>query len=115
MPADCIFCQIIEGNAEGRIIYEDDRAVAFWDRHPVAPIHILIVPKKHIRSVNELRVEDEELIGHLFLVAKQIAHEQGIAKEGYRLSINTGPNAGQSVYHLHVHLMAGRALPIRLG
>lgn len=115
MPSDCVFCKIAAGEADGRIIYQDELATAFWDIHPVAPIHILIVPNKHIDSVNEMSTEDEALIGHLILVAKKIAREQGVAEAGYRLSINTGPNAGQSVQHIHVHLLAGKALPIHLG
>ena len=115
MPSDCVFCKIAAGEVDGRIIYQDELAIAFWDIHPVAPVHILIVPKKHIRSVNEMSVGDEMLIGHLFSVAKQIAKEQGVAESGYRLSINTGSDAGQSVQHIHVHLMAGKALPIHLG
>jgi histidine triad (HIT) family protein len=115
MPSDCVFCKIAAGESDGRILYQDELATAFWDIHPVAPIHILIVPNKHITSVNEMNAEDEALIGHLILVAKQIAKEQGVDKTGYRLSINTGPNAGQSVQHVHVHLMAGKALPIHLG
>ncbi|MGV8025485.1 MAG: histidine triad nucleotide-binding protein [Anaerolineaceae bacterium] len=115
MPSDCVFCEIAAGEVDGRIIYQDELAIAFWDIHPVAPVHILIVPKKHIRSVNEMSVGDEMLIGHLFSVAKQIAKEQGVAESGYRLSINTGPDAGQSVQHIHLHLMAGKALPIHLG
>jgi len=115
MPSDCVFCKIAAGEVVGRILYKDELATAFWDIHPVAPIHILIVPNKHISSVNEMSAEDEALIGHLMLVAKKIAKEQGVADSGYRLSINTGPDAGQSVQHIHVHLMAGKALPIHLG
>ena len=115
MPSDCVFCKIANGEMDGRVIYQDELATAFWDIRPVAPVHILIVPKKHIPSVNEMQKEDEALLGHLILVAKQVAKEQGVDQEGYRLSINTGPNAGQSVFHIHVHLMAGKPLPIRLG
>lgn len=115
MPSDCVFCKIAAGEVVGRIIYQDELATAFWDVHPVAPIHILIVPNKHISSVNEMSAEDEALIGHLMLVAKKIAKDQGVAEAGYRLTINTGPDAGQSVQHIHVHLMAGKALPIHLG
>ena len=115
MPADCVFCKIIASGETENVIYRDELATAFHDIHPVAPVHILIVPNKHISSVNEMTEEDEALIGHLFSVAKKIAREQGVAESGYRLSINTGPNAGQSVHHIHVHLMAGKALPIHLG
>jgi len=115
MPADCIFCKIIASGEADNVIYRDELATAFHDIRPVAPVHILIVPNKHISSINEMTKEDEALIGHLFLVAKKIAREQGVAESGYRLSINTGPDAGQSVHHIHVHLMAGKALPIHLG
>lgn len=115
MPVDCVFCKIVAAGKAGGAIYQDELATAFHDVRPVAPVHILIVPNKHISSVNEMTEEDEALIGHLFSVAKKIAHEQGVAESGYRLSINTGPNAGQSVHHIHVHLMAGKALPIHLG
>lgn len=112
MPSDCMFCKIAAGEGDGRVIYQDELTIAFWDIHPAAPVHILIVPKKHINSVNEVSAEDEALLGHLLLVAKQIAQAQGVSESGYRLSINTGPDAGQSVFHIHVHLMAGKALPI---
>ncbi len=115
MPDDCVFCKIVAAGKTGSVIYQDEMATAFRDIHPVAPVHILIVPNKHISSVNEMNAEDEALIGHLVMVAKKIAREQGVAESGYRLSINTGPNAGQSVQHIHMHLMAGKALPIHLG
>jgi len=115
MATDCVFCKIAAGEIDGRVLYRDELATAFWDIHPVAPVHILIVSNKHIASVNEMDEKDEALVGHLIYVAKQIAKEQGVDQEGYRLSINTGPNAGQSVFHIHVHLLAGRALPIHIG
>jgi len=115
MATDCVFCKIAAGEIDGRVLYRDELATAFWDIHPVAPVHILIVSNKHIASVNEMDEKDEALVGHLIYVAKQIAKEQGVDQEGYRLTINTGPNAGQSVFHIHVHLLAGRALPIHIG
>ncbi|NMC46646.1 MAG: histidine triad nucleotide-binding protein [Chloroflexi bacterium] len=115
MASDCVFCKIAAGESDGRVLYHDERVTAFWDIHPVAPVHILIVPNKHISSVNAMSEEDEALVGHLVYVAKLIAKEQGVDQEGYRLSINTGPNAGQSVFHIHVHLLAGRSLPIHIG
>lgn len=115
MASDCVFCKIAAGEIDSRVLYRDDLATAFWDIHPAAPLHILIVPNKHISSLNEMSAEDEALVGHLVYVAKQIAKEQGVDQEGYRLSINTGPNAGQSVFHIHVHLLAGKPLPIHVG
>jgi histidine triad (HIT) family protein len=110
LPADCIFCRIIDGTAPGEIIYRDDRSVAFRDIRPAAPVHILVVPKKHIVSVNDLDPRDESLVGHLFTVARQVAAEQGIDQTGYRSIINTGPDSGQAVFHLHLHVMGGRRM-----
>ena len=109
----CIFCQIIEKKSPARIVYEDESALAFHTLTPVAPVHLLIVPKKHIASVNDLQPEDEAVIGHLFSVGRMLAEQNGIAASGYRLVTNTGPDGGQSVYHLHVHLIGGRHLPFR--
>jgi histidine triad (HIT) family protein len=111
----CIFCQIISGDRPGEIVYQDDRVIAFLDIHPVAPAHILIVPRAHIPSVNELREGDEPLIGHLFTVARQLAVEKGIDRSGYRLILNTGPDSGQAVFHLHLHLIGGRQMRFPMG
>ena len=92
-------------------MYEDDEVVAFKDIKPVAPVHLLIITKKHIPSVNHLETGDKELIGGLFLVAQKIAREQGVAETGYRLVFNIGPDAGQTVDHLHLHLIGGHRLP----
>ena len=107
---DCIFCKIIAGEIPSTNVYNDDQVTAFRDINPAAPTHILIVPKKHIDSVNELSVEDEPLIGHLFLIAKQLAAQEGIAEPGYRLVINTGAESGQTVNHVHLHLLGGRQM-----
>ena len=115
MPTNCIFCKIIAGERPGTIIYADDQVTAFLDIHPVAPTHILIVPNKHLVSVNDLAVADEPLIGHLFTVARQLAQEQGIDQTGYRLIVNTGPNAGQAVFHLHLHLIGGQRMRFPMG
>jgi histidine triad (HIT) family protein len=112
---DCIFCRIISGEAPGEIIYADEQATAFRDIHPVAPIHILIVPNRHIASVNDLGPEDEPLVGHLFSVARQLAREQGIDDSGYRLIVNTGRNSGQAVFHLHLHLIGGQRMRFPMG
>lgn len=108
MP-DCIFCRIIRGEAPAKKIYEDERAFVFEDIHPQAPTHVLVIPKKHIVGLKEARPEDAEIIGHLHLVAAQIARERGI-EDGYRTVFNVGPHAGQSVFHLHLHLLGGRSL-----
>jgi histidine triad (HIT) family protein len=110
---DCTFCKIIAGQAPAKIIYRDERAVAFYDRAPRAPVHVLIVPVEHIDSLNDLTPEHESLAGHLLLVARQVAEQEGIARSGYRLIINTGRGAGQIVFHLHLHLLGGGG-PMRL-
>ncbi len=107
---DCIFCKIISGDIPSTNVYKDDQVTAFRDINPAAPTHILIVPKKHIDSINVLTVDDEPLIGHLFFVAKQLAAQEGIAEPGYRLVINTGAEAGQTVFHVHLHLLGGRQM-----
>jgi histidine triad (HIT) family protein len=112
---DCIFCRIIAGEAPGEIVYADEQARAFRDIHPVGPVHILIIPNKHIASVNDLQPEDEPLMGHLFTVARQLAQEQGIDRSGYRLIVNTGPNSGQAVFHLHLHLIGGQRMMFPMG
>jgi len=89
------------------IVFQDDEITAFWDQHPAAPIHILIVPNRHISSVNELEVEDAALLGRLMLKAREIATEQGVRDKGYRLLVNVGEGGGQTVFHLHLHLFAG--------
>ena len=106
MP-DCIFCQIIQGRAPATIVHQDEHVTAFLDIRPVAPTHILIVPNKHIHSVNELLPEDEPVMGQLFTVAKKLAEREGIHHDGYRLIVNTGTHGGQIVYHLHMHLLGG--------
>jgi histidine triad (HIT) family protein len=107
---DCIFCRIAKGEVKSNILYQDDKAVAFPDINPKAPVHILLIPRKHIASVSDLTEADEPLVGHLFTVANKLAKEQGIVKDGYRLVINCGPHAGQVVDHLHLHILGGRPL-----
>lgn len=107
---DCLFCKIAKGEIPSKKVYEDDLVYSFWDINPEAPVHILIVPKKHIESVNELKEEDSALIAHIFEVAKQIVREQGIAQNGYRIVNNCGVDGGQTVMHLHFHLLGGRNL-----
>jgi histidine triad (HIT) family protein len=108
--SDCIFCKIIAGEIPSTQVYDDERVMAFRDINPVAPTHILIIPKQHIPSVNDLAPKDEAMMGYLFSVAQKIAAQEGLAESGYRLTINTGPDSGQVVYHLHLHLLGGRKL-----
>lgn len=107
---DCIFCKIVSGEIPSTNVYKDEQVTAFRDIHPAAPTHILIVPNKHIYSVNAITPEDEPLIGRLFSIAKQLAAQEGIAEEGYRLVVNTNAGAGQTVFHLHLHLLGGRQM-----
>jgi histidine triad (HIT) family protein len=109
MPND-IFCQIIEGKAAANMVYQDADVVAFWDIHPRAPVHILIVPRKHIVSVAELTEEDSPIMGKMTLAADKIAKQEGIFDTGFRLIINTGPDSGMIVPHLHMHLLGGRKM-----
>jgi len=109
----CIFCRIIKGDLHAEIVYQDERVTAFWDIHPIAPVHILVVPNQHIESVNTVSQEDDSILGHLIITAGQIAKSQGVENSGYRLVINTGPDAGQSIFHLHLHLIGGRHLSFR--
>ena len=112
MSEDCIFCKIIAKEIPGELLYQDDLVTAFRDIQPAAPVHILIVPNKHIPSINEATSEDEALIGHLHTVAQKLAVKEGIDERGYRLVINTGDEGGQVVYHLHLHLLGGKKLRV---
>jgi histidine triad (HIT) family protein len=112
---DCTFCKIIAGEAPGDIVYRDEQVTAFHDIHPVAPVHILVVPNEHIRSVNEITSQDEPLVGHMLYVAGKIAKEKKIQESGYRLILNTGPDAGQAVFHLHLHLIGGQHVRYPMG
>jgi len=107
---DCIFCQIVNGFLPAKIIFEDDQVVVFDDIYPKAPLHKLIIPRRHIATLNDLTEEDANLVGHMFLVAKKIASDLGIAEPGYRTLINCNAGGGQVVYHLHMHLMGGRPM-----
>jgi histidine triad (HIT) family protein len=115
MDLNCIFCKIIAGENPSTIIYDDEQVVAFLDIHPAAPVHILIVPRQHIPSINHLTSDHEILLGHMHTVAKQLALENGIAESGYRLIINSGPDARQAVFHLHLHLLGGREMRYPMG
>jgi histidine triad (HIT) family protein len=113
--SDCIFCKIIKGDIPGTIVFRDEQVTAFRDIHPAAPTHILLVPNRHIDSVNMLAAEDEPLIGHLVKVAGQLAAQEGIAEGGYRLIINTNAHAGQTVFHIHLHLLGGAPMQHPMG
>jgi histidine triad (HIT) family protein len=106
---DCLFCGIIAGEIPAKKVYEDDHSFAFEDLDPQAPTHVLIVPKKHIRGLKEATAQEAEIVGRCHLAAAQIARERNI-EEGYRTVLNVGPKSGQSVFHLHVHLIGGRSL-----
>ena len=107
---DCIFCKIVAGGIPAAKIFEDERAVVFRDINPQAPTHALVIPREHVASLNEASEDNEALLGHLLLVAARVAREEGLAESGYRTVINTGAGAGQSVFHVHVHLLGGRSL-----
>jgi histidine triad (HIT) family protein len=106
---NCTFCRIADGRGSARVIYQDEDVTAFHDRNPQAPTHVLIIPNEHIESVDEVTAGDVDLLGRLFVVARQVAEEEGVTG-GYRLVVNTGSRAGQSVFHLHMHLLGGRPM-----
>lgn len=108
--SDCLFCKISRHELPTTLRYEDELAIAFDDIHPKAPVHILIVPKKHIPTIDDVELADQSLIGHLALVAQKIAREQGVNEQGYRLIFNVRHHAGQSVDHIHLHLIGGQRL-----
>ena len=106
--AACVFCEIVSGRNPATIEYEDDEILAFRDIYPKAPVHLLVIPKRHVESVMALAPEDAPLVGRLVLAAKRIGETRGLAERGYRLAIHCGPEGGQVVYHLHLHFLAGR-------
>ena len=108
MSTSCVFCKIISGEAPATILYRDDQLTAFRDIHPIARTHILIIPNRHIDSVNQLEPEDARLVGQMVLLAKELAAREGVSENGYRLMINTGVHGGQTIPHLHLHLIAGK-------
>ena len=112
---DCIFCQIAAGKVSSNILYQDEEVIAFPDINPLAPTHLLIIPKRHIPSIAHLSEAELSLIGHMVDVANQLAKKEGIAEKGYRLAINCGEQGGQLVPHLHMHLLWGRKLSDKLG
>jgi histidine triad (HIT) family protein len=107
---DCLFCKIIAGEIPGSFVYQDEAMVAFKDINPQAPLHVLIVPKKHVATLNDLTSEDDDLVGSMFRRAAALAKENGYDQRGYRAVFNTNREAGQTVFHIHLHLLAGRSL-----
>lgn len=105
-----IFSKIVSGEVPSEIVYQDELVTAFWDIHPAAPVHILIVPNKEIPTVNDLTKDDEKVAGRMILVAAKVAQQEGIADDGYRLIVNCNRHGGQEIYHLHLHLIGGRHL-----
>lgn len=106
----CIFCKIIDKKIPARIIYEDEHAIAFEDVNPQAPVHTLVIPRKHIPTLLDIKEEDNNLIGHLIKVANKIAFDKGIAERGFRVVTNCNPESGQTVYHIHLHILGGRQM-----
>lgn len=108
--SECLFCRIITREIPGSIVYEDDRLLAFNDVNPQAPTHVLVVPKRHIATLNELTKEDDSLLGEMVRRSAAIAHQRGLSAGGYRTVFNTNRDAGQTVFHIHLHLLGGRSL-----
>lgn len=112
---DCVFCKIAAGSIAADVVYMDDDFLAFRDIHPMAPVHVVIIPKKHIASVNDLSDRDQALAGKMMLVARKVAEKEKIADSGYRLAVNCGPDGMQVVPHIHMHVLGGRRLANELG
>lgn len=110
MTTDCLFCKMVSGQIKPNTVYEDDDMLAFKDINPQAPVHVLIIPKKHITTLNDLGQGDTQLIGKMFLMAVKIAEDSGVAESGFRTVMNCNADAGQSVFHIHLHLLGGRFL-----
>ncbi len=107
---DCIFCKIVNGEIKTTLIYEDDKVLAFNDIDPQAPVHILVIPKEHISSINNINENNHEIVGYIYSIISKLAKEKGIADKGYRIVSNCGQEGGQTVDHLHFHLLGGRNL-----
>ncbi len=106
----CLFCKIVEKKIPSKIVYEDEKVLAFEDINPQAPVHILVIPKKHISTSLEIKSDDNELVGYMFQVANKIAKEKNIAERGFRLVMNCNRESGQTVFHIHLHLLGGRIM-----
>lgn len=114
MSMDCLFCKIATGDIPAETVYEDELVIAFKDINPQAPVHMLVVPRKHISTLNELKADDKSLVGHMVATAQQLAKDNGIDEAGFRLVMNCNAEGGQTVFHIHLHLLGGRQLT-RLG
>jgi histidine triad (HIT) family protein len=110
MASDCLFCKIAAGDIPAKVVYQDDEIVAFRDIHPAAPTHLLVIPRRHLTGLAAADQDDQALLGALLLVANRLARDEGLTDGGFRVVVNDGPNAGQSVDHLHVHLLGGRRM-----
>ncbi len=110
MTSQCLFCRIAAGEIPSRQIYSDEQVYAFADINPAAPSHCLVIPRKHLSSINDATGADQALLGHMMLTAQKIAAEQDLADDGFRLVVNTGTNGGQTVFHIHLHIIGGRQL-----
>jgi histidine triad (HIT) family protein len=107
---DCIFCRVVAGEVRADVIFQDDRCVAFRDINPQAPVHVLVIPREHIESLDDAGRGDEAVLGHILRVAARVANDEGLSESGFRTIINTGAGAGQSVLHLHLHVLGGRQM-----
>jgi len=108
--ADCLFCKMVAGEIKPDVVFEDDEVLAFRDVNPQAPLHVLVIPKIHISTVNDLTPEHASLVGRMYLAAQKIAADEGVAEPGYRMVMNCNAEAGQSVYHIHLHVLGGRPM-----
>ncbi len=110
MSSDCLFCKILAGEIPAEFVYESDNAVAFRDINPQAPTHVLVIPRKHIATINDIKADDEAIVGSLYTAAREIAAAEGLSDDGYRAVMNCNEGAGQSVFHIHLHVLGGRPL-----
>lgn len=110
MSADCLFCRIASGELQAQVVHEDEHCLAFEDINPQAPTHVLVIPRRHVSTLNDLREADRELVGHMVAVARDVAAARGHAEQGYRTVFNCNAAAGQTVFHIHLHLLGGRTL-----
>lgn len=108
MAADCLFCRIVRGEIPARLVAEDEHCLAFRDINPQAPVHVLVIPREHVATLNDVREPD--LVGHMHLLAARVARDEGLAERGYRTVINTNADAGQTVFHIHLHVLGGRSM-----
>ena len=110
MSDNCLFCKIVSGDIPADVIYEDEHVIGFRDINPVAPTHVLVIPRKHISTINDIEEADVGLVGHMYLAAKKIAAQEGLAESGYRTTMNCLESAGQTVFHIHLHLLGGKSM-----